>query len=232
MSYGKRDRVVLIGILVGMVMLQGASAFAVETGPVDRKWGLGWDNGLTARLWLGGVWELGLAAGPDDFLRDETRYDYDTGSDPYWNERRETTIIEDRTESGFVRLQGGRLISRRGPLAAVCYMGLQYLWTDSRYVHDYVDEIDPEDSYTRSRDNDSSIWSLSLGLRPSYEIMDFLTVEMAFGLIYSWRQYDDFERSEYPSSGRVQVDSSVDKRTSFDYFGWNGMYSLQFIVWF
>ena len=33
----------------------------------DLKWGLGWDDGLTVRRWLGD-WELGLAARPDDYL--------------------------------------------------------------------------------------------------------------------------------------------------------------------
>lgn len=207
-------------------------AMAVETGPVERKWGLGWDHGLTARLWLGGVWELGLSAGPSDYLTTSEEHYYDTGQPPEWNEREEHKDRDDKRESGYVRLQAGRLVSRRGPLALVCFSGLQYEWSDTRYSYEIVSTSYPEDSRINVRDIDRSIWSLSLGLRPSFIVLDFLTIETAFGLIYSWSDTEDIDRTTYPETGRTRVDVSGGDQSSFSYSGWSGMGSLQFIVWF
>jgi hypothetical protein len=199
---------------------------------VERKWGLGWDSGLTARLWLGGVWELAVAAGPDDFLRDVERQYYNTGDPPNWEEREEYTYDESRAESGFVRFQAGRLIARRGPLALVGYSGLQYDWTDGRYSYSRVYVDDPDRSYTQTNDFDESAWTLTLGLRPSWVVLDFLTIETAFGLEYRWSRKDWAEFKEYPETGEISISTSFEDGHSFNDSGWNGLGYLQFIVWF
>ena len=208
------------------------SAAAVETGPVERKWGLGWDEGLTARLWLGGVWELAVAAGPDDFLKDGEGLEYDTGYPPDWEESEADKVTEDRTESGFVRAQAGRLVARRGPLAMVCFTGVQYQWSDgsSKVSREYP--LDPDNSYVRTIDSDNTSWTLTLGIRPSFVVLDFLTIETAFGLEYRWFKSEWARRQEYPDSGRLLVETEVSDGNSFDDAGWTGMGSLQFIVWF
>ncbi len=232
MSFSKHPGGALIVVLAVVVMFSAIGANAAETGPVDRKWGLGWDNGLTARLWLGGVWELAVAAGPNDNLSTSEGFQYDTGSPPEWNESDSRSVREDKRESGFVRLQAGRLVSRRGPLALVCYTGLQYTWSDSRYSYSGVDLEHPENSRDSVRDLDRSTWDLSLGIRPSFVILDFLTIETAFGLQYSWISTDEAERTLYPESGQVQLYGDTDDSHRFSYYGWSGMGSLQFIVWF
>ena len=232
MSLFKQPHRALPGILALVIMFSAIQANAVETGPVDRKWGLGWDSGLTARLWLGGVWELAVAAGPNDNLSTSEGFDYDTGRPPDWNEREDSNVREDKREAGFVRLQGGRLVSRRGPLALVCFTGLQYTWTDSRYSNIVVDIDTPENSHSTVRDYDRSTWAVSLGIRPSFIVLDFLTIETAFGLQYSWSDYEELDRTDYPESGQVRLDGRVDEGTSFRYSGWSGMGSLQFIIWF
>ncbi|MCK9996858.1 MAG: hypothetical protein KAH56_11335 [Candidatus Krumholzibacteria bacterium] len=223
---------VWVGILVIVFMWSLPAAFAVETGPVDRKWGLGWDSGLTARLWLGGVWEIGVAAGPNDFLNDGEHHTYNTGQPPNWYEREELTSTDDRNESGFVRFQAGRLLSRRGPLALVLFSGLQYQWTDLRNNSDRIDLDDPDNNYMRVLNFDNSTWTLSLGIRPSFVVLDFLTIETAFGLEYRWFRSDWVERQEYPETGQIWVDVRSNEGNSFDDSGWNGMASLQFLVWF
>lgn len=229
MMDGGGSRMLLVALLV-LATVQTVSA--VETGPVERKWGLGWDSGLTARLWLGGVWELGLAAGPQDFLVDREGQFYDTGTPPYWEVREEEDHYEERTESGFARLQAGRLVGRRGPLAAVCYVGLQYLWSDTRYSREFNRAGEPEDNYVVVTDYDRSNWTLTLGLRPSLVILDFLTIETAFGLEYRWFTYDRVDKEEYPETGQVRIDIDHDEGNSFNDSGWSGMGSLQFIIWF
>ena len=221
-----------MGILALVIILSAIGTNAAETGPVDRKWGLGWDNGLTARLWLGGVWELAVAAGPNDNLSTSEGFQYDTGRPPEWDESESRSVREDKRESGFVRLQAGRLVSRRGPLALVCYSGLQYTWSDSRYSYSEVDLDHPENSLDSVRDYDRSTWDLRLGIRPSFIILDFLTIETAFGLQYSWSSAVEAERTVYPETGQVQLYTDTDDGHRFSYYGWSGMGSLQFIVWF
>lgn len=224
----------LVTSVVCVVLLVTASfqAVAVESGPVERKWGLGWDEGLTARLWLGGVWELGVAAGPDDFLQDTNATDYHTGFPPEWDESQVDTYEGSRTESGFVRGHFGRLLARRGSLAVVCYTGLQYQWSDSRSAVDREYPEDPDRNNTYTLDRDSSSWTLTLGLRPSFVVLDFLTIETAFGLEYRWFEYETIRRSEFPETGELHTETTYQDGNSFDDSGWNGMASLQFFVWF
>lgn len=219
-------------VLAVVVLSVAFSAAAVETGPVDRKWGLGWDDGLTARLWLGGVWELAVAAGPQDRLEDYTRQNYDTGEPPSWSETQQNGIGDDRIESGFVRAQVARLVARRGPVAAVCFTGLEYAWSDASYGNDLVDLENPSNSYTYRLDRDTGAWILSLGLRPSFEVLDFLTIELAFGLAYRWTSLESTEQKEFTNTGRVQVDVRSSEGNNFDDVGWTGMGSLQFFIWF
>ena len=61
---------------------------------------------------------------------------------------------------------------------------------------------------------------------------DFLTIETAFGLEYRWFKYDGFDRYDYPETGEVNLDFESYDGNRFDYTGWYGMGSLQFIVWF
>jgi len=219
-------------MVTGLVLVAAVPSLAVESGPVDRKWGMGWDDGLTARLWLRGTWELGVAAGPNDNLRNTDRSTYDTGSPPLWEESQENTLSDDRTESGFVRAQAGRLLARRGPLAAVCFLGLEYAWSDGGggNTRTSVDLLD--NSYTESWDNDSSAWTLTLGLRPSFEILGFLTIETAFALEYRWLDSQWVDRIEYPDTGRVLIDVQSGSGNRFDDAGWTGTGSLQFFIWF
>lgn len=224
-----------IGLIVACAALSASVAVAsagVETGPVDREWGLGWDEGLTARLWLGGVWELGVAAGPDDFLQDIEVSEYGTGYPPEWDEFSYDRAEEHRAESGFVRGQVGRLLARRGPLAVVCYTGLQYRWSDGRNAYDRSYPDDPDQNNAATIDEDSSHWTLTLGLRPSFVVLDFLTIETAFGLEYRWFDYETVGRWENPETGELRTETSTRSGNSFADNGWNGMASLQIMVWF
>jgi hypothetical protein len=224
---------VTLAVLLALTFAaQAAKAAAVETGPVARKWGLGWDSGLTARLWLKGVWEFALGAGPNDNLTDREDQHFDTGSPPDWNAQEERILGEDKTESGFVRFQAGRLVARRGPLGLVCFSGLEHSWADSRYSYNALNLDYPNGNRDNTRDYDRSTWRLSLGLRPSFVILDFLTIETAFGLHYAWSDNQRSDRTVYSETGRIRWDLSGEDSHSFTYSGWTGMGSLQFIVWF
>lgn len=228
----ERGRAALICLTTLMILTVAGSALAVETGPVERKWGVGYARGLTARLWLGGVWELAISGGPNDSLYHEERFSKDTGWSPPYELEESQTNDDYKRESGFVELQAGRLIARRGPLAAVGFLGVNYNWTDSRSTTYEVYFDDPEENYNRGGDLDVAKWTLTLGLRPSFEIMNFLTIETAFWLAYRWTEEDRTEWREYPNTDRLHRDVVSDEAESFYYGGWTGMGSLQFIVWF
>ena len=65
-----------------------------------------------------------------------------------------------------------------------------------------------------------------------------IPISLIFVAIIAWvfiwsvksGQYDDMERTDYQESGRVKVEVSDVKRSSFDDFGWMGMQSLAFIL--
>ena len=44
----KRGQAALICLTILVILSVAYAGRAVETGPVERKWGLGWANGLTA----------------------------------------------------------------------------------------------------------------------------------------------------------------------------------------
>lgn len=228
----ERGRPALICMTILMILTTAYTAGAVETGPVDRKWGLGWANGLTARLWLGGVWELSLSGGPNDRLSQQEGHRQDTGYPPYWDSREIQVYYEDKRESGFVELQAGRLLARRGPLAAVGFLGLNYYWADDGDTRQEIDINYPEDSYLRGSAYDVSNWTLTLGVRPSFEVLDFLTLEAAFWLAYRWTDEVTTDWREYPSSGQVTREVWSIEGEQFYYGGWYGMGSLQIIFWF
>ena len=228
----ERGRTALICMTILMILTTAYTACAVETGPVDRKWGLGWANGFTARLWLGGVWELSVSGGPNDNLSKEERHYQDTGYPPNWESREALDFSEDKRESGFVELQAGRLLARRGPLAAVGFLGLNYNWSDSRNTDQVIDVNNPDDSYFRGVATDESNWTLTMGLRPSFEVLDTLTLEAAFWLAYRWKEVDRTEWFEYPSSGQLAQEVTSLDGERFFYGGWSGMGSLQIIFWF
>lgn len=225
--FSRRYAAAMTALVLGLT-LTASFVPAAETGPIQRRWGLGWDRGLTARLWLGGTWEMAVLAGPSDYLNRRQEYRFDSG----WSPREENSSSEEKEEAGFVQVQAGRLVTRRGPLAAVCYAGLGYDWSDARTGTDQRSIEAQENSMVRIRHYDRSTWTLTLGLRPSWEVLDFLTLETAFGLAYTWRKSEENDRYEYPETGELRVRSDSSRGNSFTYWGWYGLGSLQFIVWF
>ena len=98
-------RAVLLGWAVIMVWA-GLACPAGAQEPVQRRWGFGWDDGLTLRYWLGGKWELALSAGPDDYLvKDEVR-SWNLTDPPQLQGQLEIPR-DQRDEHGWVRFQAG-----------------------------------------------------------------------------------------------------------------------------
>ncbi len=220
-----------IVLMLAVVVLGGAMAGQALAGErPERGWGLGWDDGLTVRRWLGGRWELSVAAGPDDYLvKSETRVW--RLSDPANQHGVLQVPVDNREEHGWVRGQVGYLVTRRGDLSLVGYSGLVYNWIDSQERALTLDSLVGEYD-TWESDRFTERWVLTLGVRPAWRPLDFMTVEFAMGLNFIWESWD--QTTERTFAGVEGADRTVDSGHSrrFEDFGWEGAASLQFFFWF
>lgn len=217
-----------LAVLLGLMIMVPGAVRATERSP--RGWGVGWEDGLTVRRWLGQHWELGLAAGPDDYLVKTETHAWLT-ADPATLRGALEVPVDQREEHGWVRGQVGYRVARRGDFSLVGYSGLVYSWIDHQERTLELDRLVGEyDSLERDRFTEH--WILSLGLRPSWRPVDFMTVEFAMGLNFIWESWDqttDVESAGIPGRDRY-VDSGHSRR--FEDFGWEGAASLQFFFWF
>ena len=114
-------------------------------------WGFGWDEGLTVRRVLVDVWELSVAAGPDDNLLKIEERAWDPYTPSVWDGVLEVPL-DTREEHGWVRAQVGRRVAARGPLALTAFTGLTYNWIDGQERALVLDDLVGDyDSYERDR---------------------------------------------------------------------------------
>ncbi len=216
------------GLLLVLILLTAQPVAATE--PVEQVWGLGWDDGLTVRRWLGSRWELAVAAGPDDYLvKVETRQWL--LSEPSAQHGALQVPEDHRREQGWVRGQVGYLLTRREQVALVAYSGLVYNWSDDQERTLVLDPL-VGDYDTQEIDRFTERWVLTLGLRPSWRPVDFLTIDMAMGLNFVWENWEQTTHRTF--AGVPGNDSILDDGhgRGFEDFGWEGAGSLQFFFWF
>lgn len=220
-------------ILLAVLLLATAAAAAGDDTVRVRKWGLGWDNGLTLRRWVG-TWELGVAAGPDDWLDESATRRWDT-DEPDSLQGRESNYDEYRRESGFVRLQAGRRVANQGPLDLLAHANIQYRWRDQR--SEYNRYYATYEVYDRT-DRWIETWTASLAIRLAWRPLDALSIETAFGLAYSWEDeervatYTQRDLDPPLESDDVTVQQIGRSTRRFSAHGWTGLGSLSFIYWF
>ncbi len=229
MSWRKKSLIIVVYVLLT------SSPCAAE--PFEKTWGVGYDKhysymgGLTVRRWLGQSWELGLSAAPED-SRSETRTLY-WGDGISQDEAIEDIPEDDTKESGWVRMLLGRSLLRHDDLDMMLDLGLKYWWSDAQryylnyYEHDEMTRIDINEEF-------EDRWTLSLELRPSYEIAARMTLETRFGLKYESRhkRVDGLERRIDAMGVEEERHLSTTEKQSFNSYGWSGLSSLSFIFWF
>jgi len=202
----------------------------LAAGHLAQGWGLGWEDGLTVRRWLGERWALGIAAGPDDYLVKVETQAW-RAIDPVNVQGVLEVQVDNREEHGWVRGQVGYRFAQREDLSLVCYSGLVYNWIDYQGRALNLDTLSGEYD-TWGLDRFTERWILSLGVRPAWRPVDFLTVEFAMGLNFIWESWDQTTEqvaADVPDSDRM-VDHGHSRR--FKDFGWDGTTSLQFFFWF
>jgi hypothetical protein len=210
-----------------LVLVIPSTSLAQEK--VDRKWGIGWDDGLTARMWLSGRWELAVAAGPDDYLNKvETRSWY---LDTPEAQQGLLEVPEDiREEHGWVRFQLGRLLKKKDSFAVVAYGGLVYEWIVHQertlMLHELNNNYD-----TFELDRHTERWILTLGFRPSWQPTSFLTVETGFGLNFIMENWDQSTNRTWSGVEGHDYQESDGHGQQFEDFGLEGMASIQIFIW-
>ena len=214
---------------LAFMLLLCANPAGAQNQSIERTWGLGWDDGLTLRRWVAGTWELGLGAGPSDFLKKEESQSW-LLTDPLAQQGLSEIPVDSREEHGWARLQIGRLIKSQNNLALVGFSGLTYEWIDYQEkiltLNTLVGDYD-----TNELDRFTSRWSLSVGLRPSWRPTDFMTIEMAVGLRFVWESWDQKIVQGPAGVQGYDYEKLHGYSRTFEDFGWSGMSSLQFIFW-
>lgn len=208
-----------------MVLLPAGIALAGEA-----AWALGWEDGLTLRHRTAGGWVFSVAAGPDDYLhKSETRARL--LADPVEVQGLLEVPEDVREEHGWVRAQFGREIRHEGAFRITAFGNLTYEWLSHQERQLLLDDL-VHDYDTFELDRFTDRWILAVGLRPSWRVVSWLSVETAFGLRFV---HDEWEQSTVRTHAGVEGQdlSATDGRDQqFQDFGFDGAASVQFFLWF
>jgi hypothetical protein len=223
-----------LGLLVALG-LPGAPAVAGEPAP---RWGFGWDpgdrynGGLTLRHRFGQAWEIGLAAGPDDYKEDEDILGWDSDDPPASVDAR--AVDDYRRESGWVRATAARCFWRDGPFAAAALAGLTYNWSNVQRIQCYPRNTETADAdvYNWRQNSRSDLWRFTLGLRPSWAPTARLTVEFEAGLAFETWTGKTRSDTWYDYDPRIIRDSQDRLGHAFFSYGGCEWSRLKFIFWF
>ncbi len=215
-------------LFIGLLLVLALPVQAAEQ--EAKAWGVGWEDGITVRRWLADRWELSVAAGPNDYLVKTESQTWNL-RDPAQQHGALEVPEDHRREEGWVRAQIGHLVTRRGDFSLVGYSGLVYTWRDyqerSLELNHLVGDYD-----TWELDRFNELWILTLGLRPSWRPVDFMTIELAVGLNFVWESWDLTTERVYASTPGSDTSADSGYSRGFEDFGWDGVSSLQFFFWF
>ncbi len=228
---------ILMALLLLVPFATPARAGTEATDGPLRRWGFGWDPadagvGLTVRHRFSPVWDLSVAAGPNDYRSDHVSETWDDDEDAY--DDGVPRIDGDRQEQGWVRLAAGRRFWQEGRVNVSGVAAVTYRWSVEETRYRYLDrpEFTYTDYYNRRLKRDRDIWTLALGIRPAVVVTPRLQVEFEAGLAFG-RQHTAEETvtwwDSYPESTTRTDDTEM--RTFGSYGGFD-FYKLKFIFWF
>ncbi|MBK8164404.1 MAG: hypothetical protein IPK64_00415 [bacterium] len=224
-------------LLLTLALATGADAGQDESADRLRRWGFGWDpvasgSGLTVRYRFSPVWDLSVAAGPNDYRNDLARLNWDD----------EGEVVEDgtpqtesnRREQGWVRLVAGRRMWRDGRFGVSGVAAITYRWSVEEFR--YREMGSPSGSlvdYRNRRDtSDRETWTLALGIRPSVAVTSRLHVEFEAGLEFERQHTAGESVSWWDSYEATDVRTDNLETRSFRSYGGFEFYQLKFIFWF
>lgn len=216
--------------LVVVLLLSAASAAAgTGGGERARNWALGWEDGVTLRRALG-PWDLGLSAGPDDWLWEQETYVWRAD----WPDSVQGTLDDehkDHRESGYVRLGVARELTAWQTLSMQATLSGQYTWVNSEYKSVYYD-WSSDNHETRTRDFHSDAYVVALGARIAWRPVPFISIQTRLGLAYRSLTGNRIAESYDDLAGLRERTESPEQEASFYDYGYGGTGSLEFFVWF
>lgn len=229
-------RLLVPGFACALVVMGAVACAAEPTEPALRHWAFGWDpglsqTGLTVRYNVNRDWDVAVAAGPNDYRRDEetTRQDWSDGTENNSDQADAT-----REESGWVRLAAGRRFWREGRVSVTGVGSAVYSWVArERRSRDYDTYTSSYPDYVNARTHDDvDTWTVALAIRPAVQITPRLAVEFEGGLALARSTLnEDYEKWWDASPGYTHEQSTSITR-SFRTYGGFELSSLKFIFRF
>jgi len=223
-------------ILLALIMLMSsAPTIAADDLPL-RHWGFGWDpgesgQGLTMRYRFTPVWDLSLAAGPNDYRSDGEARSWDDDDDIL--DDGATAWDDARREEGWVRLATGARIWRQDRFAVSAACGLTYRWSNGarqgRSYRSYSDEL--WDYYNTRAQDDFETWTVTLGLRPSWDVTTRMRIEFEAGLAFDRTTAERVSETWWDSFPPTTREEATSHDRSFRSFGTFDLWRLKFIFW-
>jgi hypothetical protein len=216
------------------VLVLAGNGFALEEPGRKYDWGFGWDNGLTLRRNFD-RWQVGVSGGPNDFLRDQFRHEFDTDL-PDSLQGVLTDSDHTRRESGFVRLHLARDVHRQEKFLFQGVLSGSYSWTD--YKEEYQDYYYGQEGGEailahRIEESFTQNWSLLVGLRLTWFPVPYLSLEHEFGLVYLWENIETESTRFDERDHRLSRDVLETRRQYFEDFGPSSLTSnIQIVFWF
>jgi hypothetical protein len=195
-------------------------------------WALGWTGGPTLRHRILGNWELELSGGPNDYLVNQSKWEWDD-NDPPNEQGIEQTPQDDKREQGWVRFGIGRTVVQDGQISLTATASLGYTWSHEQDRSHLIHVVDEEEQW-RDQKTDWNRWDSALGLRISVAVLDQLWLEVDFGVVYRDSHYDTTTTSRRVHNGELneEITRSVTDDSDFRTYGWYGTSSLGVMIWF
>jgi len=115
----------------------------------------------------------------------------------------------------------------------VATASLKYEWSHEQWRSHTIYTVDEHERW-RDEQFDRYTWSTSVGLRISVEVLEQLSLEAGFGVVYEDQHLVTNSTTRYLDNGDIEVDtsSSLSDMAVFNTYGWNGLGSLGVMVWF
>ncbi len=202
-----------------------------------RHWAFGWDpvesnSGLTVRYRFTPRWDLGVAAGPNDYRDESESRSWD--SDNESSDDGALSADDSRREQGWVRLAAGGQFWQEGRWAVSGVGAATYTWSVEdyrrRYYQNYIGALWDYRNFRESEDNET--WVITLGIRPSFRISDRMQVEAEAGLSFSRRTTEYESLTWWDSFTPTESREETSHHRDFRSYGGVELYKLKLIFWF
>lgn len=182
-----------LSILFLLILTPGLAIAEYE--PPEHRWTIGYEDGITLRRFLGENWEVYLGGGPNDQI-----YEYESTIFQYPDDDIPTHYSDyediNKSESGFVHLGVGRRLLSEKRFWLTAFINVNYNWNNyqTKYKRDYIESGEYR---MQERVGHAMSTTVSLGLRPAFDITSRITLVVDFGIYFRHSTETWDETSQY-----------------------------------